>query len=88
MTLTIDIAQTTGGSTISFPNAYLKFFKIESTNPTPITSSFSNGSVAFQFNGKGPVTIQFYVIPLEIGRTESEIYVNNDRFILKQFIFL
>ena len=73
--------------TISFPNQYLKNFKVESILPEPTETKIANDQVNYYFNGQGQANVAFYLVPQKPGNINGSIRVNENQFALSHFIY-
>ncbi|MBD0289576.1 MAG: hypothetical protein ICV79_29775 [Flavisolibacter sp.] len=88
MELKVD-AHTTDSSqmVISFPNEYLKKFRVESILPEPKENKLNGDQVSYYFLGSAGMSIVFYLVPQEIGTIHGSMNVNNSQFPLHHFIY-
>lgn len=75
------------GAIVSFPNEYLKHFKIASITPEPKENNISGKQVNYYFPGAAPMNIVFYLSPQTTGNVEGNVAVNNNRFTISHFIY-
>ena len=88
MELKVELMNTDANeSVISFPNEYLKNFKIESITPEPNSNRIEENRVHYAFPGYGDMQITFYLVPQEIGSVSGSIQANKETFPVHHFIF-
>jgi hypothetical protein len=88
MSLEISIHSAPGNKTIvSFPNQYLKDFRIESILPEPRENRLEGNRIDYVFEGSAPMELVFYVIPQKIGSQEGEVRINDVSFQVAHFIY-
>lgn len=88
MEVTVDL-QATGaeGAIVSFSNAYLKNFRVESILPEPKSNTIEQDHVNYQFEGSAPMHVVFYLVPQQMGTIKGTMQVNNRSIPLNHFIY-
>lgn len=88
MELKVDLQSSgTEGAVVSFPNAYLKNFRVESILPEPKSNTVAQDQVSYQFDGTPPMHLVFYLVPQQMGTIKGSIRVNNNTIPLNHFIY-
>jgi hypothetical protein len=72
---------------VSFPNEYLKQFRIESILPEPKENMVLGERISYWFAGNGPMQISFYLVPQSTGNVKGELLLNNERFLIDHLIY-
>ena len=88
MPLKITAANISGDElTISFPNDYIKHFEVRSIVPEPTSTEFTDDKVQYTFEATGKADVTFYCVPQRRGNISGAVHVNDQAFLLKQYIF-
>jgi hypothetical protein len=87
MELKFDLNSGATGNMISFTNQYLEKFRIESILPEPKTNQVTNERIQYYFEGSGPMTITFYLVPQAFGNMNEKVLANNQQLNFHQFIY-
>jgi hypothetical protein len=88
MRLEISVRSAPGNKTIvSFPNEYLKEFRIESILPEPRENTLEGNRIRYVFEGSAPMELVFYVIPQKIGSRKGDVRINDIPFQVSHFIY-
>lgn len=87
MEVKIEIVDATKGSVVSFPNRYLKNFKVEGITPSPNTTKIDDDKVHYFFDGSGNIQLTFYLVPQAFGTINGNIEVNGHPFAVNHFIY-
>lgn len=72
---------------ISFPNEYLKNFKIEAIVPEPSENRIESDYIKYSFAGTGYKEIVFHVVPQKVGVIKGSAQINQDSFPIHHFIY-
>jgi hypothetical protein len=88
MELKIDIpSNQPEGFFISFPNGYLKNFRIESVFPEATAVKISGDRVNYLFAGEGHSSLVFYLVPQAMGNISGVVQINQTEFSISHFIY-
>lgn len=87
MEMKFELLAAAAGSTVSFPKEYLQKFRIESVVPEPKENKTENNFVNYQFDGNGPMSITFYLVPQSLGNIKGQVRVNEQVYNFHQFIY-
>ena len=88
MPLKIGVASVNASeSQITFSNSYLEKFRIETIVPEPSAVIVKEGEIQYTFNGKGNLTVVFYMVPQDFGSVDGILGVNGEKVKVDHFIF-
>lgn len=87
MQLTVDVKSEGNPHVVTFESDYLANFKLEAVTPPQTETRVRDGVIDFVFEGDGPTSIAFQLIPKKFARTEGVISVNGSGAHISQFIF-